>query len=78
MNLILADVWDLTKARKENYPKNYKVIWNPVDVLILIWQGKVNKLYIPREGTPGYDFVSFAMKLHDNKGIKRIPDILPW
>ena len=78
MNIILADVWDLTKARRENYPKNYKVIWDPREVLVLIWQGKVNKLYKPREGTPGYDFAAFALKLYDNKGIKKMPDILPY
>jgi hypothetical protein len=79
MKIIVADTYSLyINSKKAQFPvefKNHKIIWNMRQALLEIWTGNVEEVVIPKEGTPGYDFVEFIEDMITIGQIKDIPEV---
>ena len=78
MKVIVADTYTfyIHNSRNTQFPKRYKghkIIWNMREALLEIWNGDLEELVIPEEGTPGYDFVEFADKMKEIGQINSVP-----
>ena len=75
MKIIIADTYD-NNIYNNKFPKkfkNYKIIWNMREALLVLWEGKVTHVAIPELGTPGYDFENFVENLIKIKQISIKP-----
>lgn len=53
-------VTDNPRDRKQIY--KVKAIVDPLTALIKLWEYKVDKIFLPSAGLPGYDIVEFIRK----------------
>ena len=79
MKVIIADIYDLYVHNSKNvkFPKefkNHKIIWNLREALLVLWEGEVTELVIPKLGTPGYDFPDFVKSMMVIGQIKTKPE----
>jgi hypothetical protein len=60
---LVVSIYDIPKRGRIRNRRLLKLpVVSAVDAVFDIWEGKVNKLYIPQGGVPGYDFDKFASK----------------
>ena len=78
MKYIIADSYTFYIHNSKNviFPKkfrDYKIIWNMREALLILWQGEVTTIAIPKLGTPGYDFPNFIQDMMKIGQIKSRP-----
>lgn len=75
MKILIPDIYGLYNNKNIKFPKKFKdftIIWNLREALLLIANGDITDIAIPKEKLPGYDFGEFIDELFCNKQIDSI------
>lgn len=80
MKAIIADVYAfyINNSKNVKFPKiykNYHIIWNLREALLVIWEGNITELAIPEAGTPGYNFEEFIDQMLEQGQIDKKPKL---
>ena len=78
MNLVIVDTYEMNLFNAKlprKFSRGYQVAWDLREALLILWEGKVKKLAIPKGPLPGYDYEEFIEQLMKQKQIKQKPKI---